>query len=200
MLLLDWSADPGGAPETFNTGIGVRVVRCTPRSLGRGIVGHATKFILSGRHVAKVARNHFDLESFDAAIAWMPAVAIAPLLPMLESAGIEHRILFIWDFFPDHHREIGRIPGGLPVSRRPCVGTPPDPPLLGDHLHAAGKCRLPAPQLPAVPEPAGAGHPGLGRHDAEACCRHFGDASAARLARGRADRGVRRPAGGGAGV
>jgi glycosyltransferase involved in cell wall biosynthesis len=33
---------------------------------------------------------------------------------MAERAGIGRRLLFIWDFFPDHHREIGRIPGGWP--------------------------------------------------------------------------------------
>lgn len=114
VLLVDWHAEPGGAPGSFTTGTGVRVVRCTPRGFGSGVVGNATKFVLSGRHVAQAAREHFDLPSFDAAIAWMPAVAIAPLLPMLKAARIEHRILFIWDFFPDHHREIGRIPGGLP--------------------------------------------------------------------------------------
>src|SRR5438477_9462621 len=45
----------------------------------------------------------------------MPAVAIAPLVKRVERVGIRHRILFIWDFFPDHHHEIGRIPGGWPL-------------------------------------------------------------------------------------
>ena len=113
VLLLDWHADPGGAPDIFTTDTGVRVVRCMPRRIGSGVIGNAAKFVLSGRQVAQVARSHFDLASFDAAIAWMPSVAIAPLVPMFEAAGIEHRILFIWDFFPAHHREIGRIPVGL---------------------------------------------------------------------------------------
>ncbi|HUE79340.1 MAG TPA: glycosyltransferase family 4 protein [Sphingomicrobium sp.] len=116
VLLLDWRAAPGVAPSSFTRRTGVRVVRCTPRMIGtaRSLAGKATKFICSGRHVAQVAREHFDLASFDVAITWMPALAIAPLLPMLEAAGVEHRLLFIWDFFPDHHHEIGRIPGGLP--------------------------------------------------------------------------------------
>jgi glycosyltransferase involved in cell wall biosynthesis len=117
VLLLDWSGDHLGESATATRG-GVRVVRCTPRPLrGFGLtVAGASKFLLSGRQVAKAARRHFDLDQFDAAIAWMPATAIAPLLPLLEAAGIEHRILFIWDFFPDHHHEIGRIPGGLPLA------------------------------------------------------------------------------------
>jgi glycosyltransferase involved in cell wall biosynthesis len=34
---------------------------------------------------------------------------------MARRAGIPRRVLFIWDFFPDHYREIGRIPGGPPT-------------------------------------------------------------------------------------
>src|SRR5688500_16944643 len=82
VLLLDWHAAPGGEPSSFTTRTGVRVVRCTPRMIGRvtSLAGKVSKFILSGRHVAKVASEQFDLKNFDAAIAWMPAVAIAPLL------------------------------------------------------------------------------------------------------------------------
>jgi glycosyltransferase involved in cell wall biosynthesis len=35
-------------------------------------------------------------------------------VPLLGAAGSPHRRLCIWDFFPDHHRQIGRIPGGVP--------------------------------------------------------------------------------------
>lgn len=115
VLHLDWSAAPGGPTRTFFTDSGVRVVRCAPRALGGpGLLYHASKFVLSGRRAARVAWRHFDLESFDALIAWMPAMAIAPLLPLIRRARVRHRLLFIWDFFPDHHREIGRMPGGLP--------------------------------------------------------------------------------------
>ena len=75
----------------------------------------ASKFALSGLHAAQVARRKFDLASFDAVVAWMPAIAIWPVVSEIERAGIRHRFLFIWDFFPDHHHEIGRIPGGLPL-------------------------------------------------------------------------------------
>lgn len=115
VLHLDWSAPAHSHVEEFRTASGVRVVRCGPKFLsgfGRQI-RDASKFVLSGRHAARVATRYFDLTSFDAAIAWMPAVAIAPLVKQIARAGIVHRLLFIWDFFPDHHREIGRIPGGL---------------------------------------------------------------------------------------
>jgi glycosyltransferase involved in cell wall biosynthesis len=116
ILFLDWSASAGGDTESFVTARGVRVVRCKPRILaGFGsLVRNASKFLLSGRHAAHMAQQYFDLARFDAVIAWMPAVAIAPLVPLFRHAGIRRRILFIWDFFPDHHREIGRMPGGPP--------------------------------------------------------------------------------------
>lgn len=115
VLHLDWSAARGGPTRAFFTDSGVRVIRCAPRALGGlGLLRNASKFVLSGRHAARVAWRHFDLESFDALIAWMPAIAIAPLLPLIRGARVRHRLLFIWDFFPDHHREIGRMPGGLP--------------------------------------------------------------------------------------
>ncbi len=116
VLHLDWTAPPGADDETFMTASGVRVVRCPARMLeGFGVaVRGGSKFVISGLRASRAARRAFDLSSFDALIAWMPAVAIAPVLAQAKRAGIQRRILFIWDFFPDHHREIGRIPGGVP--------------------------------------------------------------------------------------
>ncbi|MGE5723441.1 MAG: glycosyltransferase family 4 protein [Sphingomonadales bacterium] len=115
VLLLDWAARPGGHTGIFTSEGNIRVVRCTPRAVaGLGtFVRNASKFVLSGFHAARVARDHFDLKDFDAAIAWMPATAIAPALGLLRRSGIGRRLLFIWDFFPDHHREIGLIPTGI---------------------------------------------------------------------------------------
>jgi glycosyltransferase involved in cell wall biosynthesis len=115
VLHFDWSSSPTSRVEEFRTSAGIRIVRFGPRLIagfGR-LVRDASKFVLSGRRAAKVASRYFDLESFDAAIAWMPAVAIAPLVNRLVRAEISHRLLFVWDFFPDHHHEIGRVPGGL---------------------------------------------------------------------------------------
>ena len=116
VLHLAWSAEPGAAEPEPRIWNGVRVVRCTPRWLDGfgGLVRNASKFVLSGRRAARAAREHLDLERFDALITWAPVVAIAPLMRMVRRAGIARRLLIIWDFFPDHYREIGRIPGGPP--------------------------------------------------------------------------------------
>lgn len=116
VLHLDWAAPPGAVEQAFTTATGVRVVRCPARAVrGLGPLVHgAGKFVLSGLRAGRIARTAFDLAGFDALITWAPAIAVAPVLAAAERAGIARRILFIWDFFPDHHREIGRIPGGAP--------------------------------------------------------------------------------------
>jgi glycosyltransferase involved in cell wall biosynthesis len=116
VLVLDWQAPVGTPPERTVMPSGIVVTRCSPREIGwaGGLVRATSKFVLTGRHVACVAMRELDLSLFDVVFAWMPAVAIAPLVPIFARAGIRHRLLFIWDFFPDHYREIGRIPGGLP--------------------------------------------------------------------------------------
>jgi len=118
VLHLDWSAPRDLPVEEIRTASGVRVIRCAPKFVsGPGrFVRDASKFLLSGRHAVRVAEQYFDLGSFDATISWMPSTAIAPLIRKVRRAGIRHRLLFIWDFFPHHHYEIGRIPGGLPFQ------------------------------------------------------------------------------------
>jgi glycosyltransferase involved in cell wall biosynthesis len=116
VLLIDWNAPPATADGSCEVWNGVRVVRCTPQWVdGFGkLARHASKFVLTARRAGRLARKAFDFSRFDAFIAWAPALAIAPLAGMARRAGIARRLLFIWDFFPDHHREIGRIPPGPP--------------------------------------------------------------------------------------
>ena len=116
VLLIDWNAAPSAADGTCAMWNGVRLVRCTPRrvdGLGK-LVRHASKFVLTARRAGRLARKAFDLARFDAFIAWAPALTVAPLVRMARRAAIPRRLLFIWDFFPDHYREIGRIPAGPP--------------------------------------------------------------------------------------
>ncbi|GAA4476826.1 hypothetical protein GCM10023157_08580 [Gluconacetobacter asukensis] len=116
VLLVDWDAASEDADGTDEEWKGIRVVRCAPRLLegfGR-LLRHASKFVMTGRHAGRLARTRFDLARFDVFIAWAPALAFAPFIDTIRRAGIERRLLFIWDFFPDHHREIGLVPGGPP--------------------------------------------------------------------------------------
>jgi glycosyltransferase involved in cell wall biosynthesis len=114
VLQLDWDARPGGWTERLASERGIRVLRVFPRSVGRpgGLLHKVSKFLLSARHVGREARRHLALEQFDAVIGWMPAMAFAPVIRHVACASVSRRILFIWDFFPDHHGEIGLIPRG----------------------------------------------------------------------------------------
>jgi glycosyltransferase involved in cell wall biosynthesis len=114
ILFYEWNAPANMPVEQQVTANGIRVVHCAPRMVsGFGsLIRKASKFLLGGRHAAAVARRHFNLASFDTFITWMPAVAVAPLVKQAIYAGIPHRLLYIWDFFPWHQREIGLMPGG----------------------------------------------------------------------------------------
>jgi glycosyltransferase involved in cell wall biosynthesis len=114
VLFIDWNAAPTKADEPARVWNGVRIVRCTPRWMdGFGkLARHASKFVLTAHRAGRLARERFDLAGFDAFVAWAPALTVAPLAGMARRAGIARRLLFIWDVFPDHYREIGRIPGG----------------------------------------------------------------------------------------
>lgn len=116
VLLVDWdqtSAAPHGSCRTWN---GIRIVQCRPALVARfgRLLRHASKFVLTGRRAGRLARTEFDLSRFDGFIAWAPAVVVAPLVALARRAGIPNRLLFIWDFFPDHQREIGLVPLGAP--------------------------------------------------------------------------------------
>jgi glycosyltransferase involved in cell wall biosynthesis len=113
VLQLDWDGEPGQATEELVSDAGVRVVRVYPRcfAFAGDMMRRASKFWLSARHVGNEAERTLDLAQFDAIIAWMPAIAFAPVLRRA-ARGVPRRLLFIWDFFPDHHAEIGRIPKG----------------------------------------------------------------------------------------
>jgi glycosyltransferase involved in cell wall biosynthesis len=114
VLQLDWDGEGGRPSERLTGARGVPVLRVSPRSIGSAgkLVRMASKFWLSARRVGREARRAIDMSRVDAVIAWAPAVAFAPVIRLAEEAGVRHRILFIWDFFPDHHIEIGRIPRG----------------------------------------------------------------------------------------
>ncbi len=115
VLLLDWHNEGMARPRDFWTSSGVRVVRCGATSLrgfGR-LIRDSSKFLMSGEQAAHAAQSNFDLSNFDAALAWMPSSALGRLVGLFDRAGIAKRLLFIWDFFPDHAHEIGRIPSGL---------------------------------------------------------------------------------------
>ena len=112
VISVAWSAAPGAASQLVTTKGGVRVLTIAPRAIqgvGR-LIQRASKWFSSSRHsVAEVART-FDVQDYDVVVAFTPCVAIASLLRWSEQNRKANRVLFIYDFFPIHHREVGLIP------------------------------------------------------------------------------------------
>jgi glycosyltransferase involved in cell wall biosynthesis len=54
-------------------------------------------------------RRHFEIDRFDAVIAWTPAMALGAPLRAAARMGIPHRLLVVFDFFPICQREAGII-------------------------------------------------------------------------------------------
>lgn len=114
VLHLDWDARPGGPTERLTSGRGIPVLRVCPRAVGRpgSLIYKTSKFVLSARHAGREGRRHLVRAEYDVVVAWMPAFAFAPMIRDAERKSVARRILFIWDFFPDHHGEIGLVPRG----------------------------------------------------------------------------------------
>jgi glycosyltransferase involved in cell wall biosynthesis len=114
VVLLDWDALPGSQTER-HVHDGINIVRIAPRAWTRfgTLIYRASKFILSDRHAVAEMRREIQCEDYDACVAWMPALTVSGPLRMMARTGVRHRLLFIWDFFPIHHKEIGLVPPGI---------------------------------------------------------------------------------------
>lgn len=118
VLHLDWSAPLGGETRVVPGRQGEKVVQVAPRAFTSfGLLAfRASKFLLSDRHMARALRRHLDVGSYDAVVAWTPALTVREPLRYAIARGVRHRVLFIYDFFPMSHREAGLVPRG-PVYR-----------------------------------------------------------------------------------
>jgi glycosyltransferase involved in cell wall biosynthesis len=115
VLLIDWDAQSSPIDGPVKDWNGLRIVRCAPRLVEGfgGLVRNASKFLLTALHARRLVRRHFNLAAFDTFVAWSPALAFGSCVGLMRKAGIARRLLFIWDFFPDHQRDIGYMSGGL---------------------------------------------------------------------------------------
>lgn len=113
VLHINWRAETGTATRERDDN-GVRVVDVAPRAFQRfGKVAYRiSKFLRTSRHSANELSDRFELDTFDALVAWTPALTASGSLRRAQRAGIAKRLLFVFDFFPIHHREIGTVPGG----------------------------------------------------------------------------------------
>ena len=113
VLHLAWRAEAGASTQVRDDR-GVTVIDVAPRAVQHlGTLAYrASKFLLTSPHAARELARHFDLSTYDALVAWTPALTVAGPLRRAIAAGLSTRILFVFDFFPIHHREIGMVPPG----------------------------------------------------------------------------------------
>lgn len=111
VLLVDWDAPLPLPTREIRGRNGERIVTVTPRALRRfgRAVFRATKLLLSSGHAKNAMRDHFEVGDHDAVIAWTPALSVGGPLRRAVHAGIRHRVLIIFDFFPMCHHEAGII-------------------------------------------------------------------------------------------
>lgn len=111
---IDWNGEPNTQTEWLPSPDGISILRLYPRTINKlgTLVYRVSKLFWTSRHAAQEMDKFLDLKSYDAVIAWTPALTVfAPLLRLVRN-NIKNCILFVFDFFPIHHKEIGMIPSG----------------------------------------------------------------------------------------
>lgn len=118
VMHLNWDACLGGTTRNYKGIHGEDIIEIAPRAitlLGKLIL-RISKFLMSTRHARTEMKLYLDLSSFDATVTWTPALIMDQPLQAAIAGGCENNILWIFDFFPIHHMEIGLVPRG-PIFR-----------------------------------------------------------------------------------
>lgn len=114
VVAIDWNATPGASPRHYLEDSGAQVVLLAPssvRAFGRA-VALATKWIGSSFVARREVARALPDASYDLMLAFSPAVAMAAVIRWAIPRS-RHNILYITDFFPNHHVGLGLIPRPL---------------------------------------------------------------------------------------
>jgi len=115
VAVIDWDLPMGSASRRLKTAAGVDVLVIAPQGtkrLGR-IVERITKWGLSSLLAQKEMARAFGNANFDYILAWTPCVTVAHQLRWAKKKFQAPSMLYVYDFFPYHHRSIGLVPGPL---------------------------------------------------------------------------------------
>lgn len=115
VLHLNWNAQRGSTTRILNGAHGEKIIDVAPRALGSpgSLVYKISKFLFSNLHARREMQKHFVMADYDATVSWTPGIAVGMPLRSAIRGGIQKHILFVFDFFPIHHLEIGLIPAGF---------------------------------------------------------------------------------------
>lgn len=115
VLHLNWNASRGSPTRIMKGFHGEKIIDIAPRALGRpgSLAYKISKFLLSNLHARREMKKHLIVEDYHTTVSWTPGIAIGMPLVYAIRGGIKKHVLFVFDFFPIHHLEIGLIPTGL---------------------------------------------------------------------------------------
>lgn len=114
VLHINWNAQLGGK-TLVRTGMhGETIIDVAPRAIGKpgSLRFKISKFWLSNKHAQSEMSRHLEVGEFDTTVSWTPGVSVAWPLRCAIQRGLKKHVLFVFDFFPIHHLEIGLIPLG----------------------------------------------------------------------------------------
>lgn len=114
VLHLNWNEQPGRETRILTGEYGEQVIDVVPRAICKSgsLINKISKFLLSNRHARQEMHAHLGNEKFDATVLWTPALTVAQPLRTAIGNGVPKHILFVFDFFPVHQKEIGVVPSG----------------------------------------------------------------------------------------
>ena len=100
------------------TNDGVRVIIVPPRAItGMGqFVYRASKWLASPWFATRKIKRDIDPENYDVVVGWTPCATLGGALSHVLKNSSAKKVLYVYDFFPIHHMEIGLIPKG-PIYR-----------------------------------------------------------------------------------
>jgi glycosyltransferase involved in cell wall biosynthesis len=114
VVVTDWDAPYGAPTRMVVSGDNVRILAVAPRAitwLGT-LVERATKWTLSTLFATRDMKRHLAGQEFDVTLAFTPCVTIGAQLVWAKRRFNTRGMLFVYDFFPFHHRSIGLVPSG----------------------------------------------------------------------------------------
>lgn len=113
VIAVDWHGGPDGEDAHYVDDDGVEVVFIRPEQIAtRTLLRRARKFVTTSFRALRKARPHLEGRRFDLLLAIAPLTnQLAPVLWAQRRFKCRSYV-YVTDFFPHHHRQIGVVPGG----------------------------------------------------------------------------------------
>lgn len=114
VIHINWNGNLSDGNREYQSKSGINICEIAPRAISNcgNLIYKISKFIFTGNRSLKYIKQNSNMKNYDCMITWTPALSVANFIKYAKKNSIRNRILFIFDFFPIHHREIGLIPSG----------------------------------------------------------------------------------------